>query len=75
MKRSIAIFVFATTVSWAPLRPIKIKKHGGGWIFFADAHTFRERHTLVKERGLQGFCSWVLGTEDLGIWDLLPAQK
>ncbi len=34
------------------------------WIFFTDAHTFRERYTLVKERGLQGFCSWVLGTED-----------
>jgi spore germination protein YaaH len=45
------------------------------WIFFTDAHTFRERYTLVKERGLQGFCSWVLGTEDPAIWDLLPAHK
>jgi len=45
------------------------------WIFFTDAHTFRERYTLAKERGLQGFCSWVLGTEDPGIWDLLPAHK
>jgi spore germination protein YaaH len=45
------------------------------WIFFTDAHTFRERYTLVKDRGLQGFCSWVLGTEDAGIWDLLPAHK
>ncbi|HEY6385082.1 MAG TPA: glycosyl hydrolase family 18 protein, partial [Candidatus Acidoferrum sp.] len=25
------------------------------WIFFTDAHTFRERYTLVKDRGLQGF--------------------
>jgi spore germination protein YaaH len=45
------------------------------WIFFTDAHTFRERYTLVKERGLQGFCSWVLGTEDQAIWDLLPSHK
>jgi spore germination protein YaaH len=45
------------------------------WIFFTDAHTFRERYTLVKERGLQGFCSWVLGTEDPAIWDLLPGHK
>jgi spore germination protein YaaH len=45
------------------------------WIFFTDAHTFRERYTLVKERGVQGFCSWVLGTEDPAIWDLLPGHK
>jgi spore germination protein YaaH len=45
------------------------------WIFFTDARTFRDRYKLVKERGLQGFCSWVLGTEDPGIWDLLPAHK
>src|SRR5580693_725399 len=45
------------------------------WIFFTDAHTFRERYTLVKERGLQGFCSWVLGTEDSAIWDQLPSHK
>lgn len=45
------------------------------WIFFTDARTFRERYNLVKERGLQGFCSWVLGTEDDAIWDLLPSHK
>lgn len=45
------------------------------WIFFTDAHTFRERYELVKQRGLQGFCSWVLGTEDSAIWDLLPAHN
>jgi spore germination protein YaaH len=45
------------------------------WIFFTDAHTFRERYNLVKDRGLQGFCSWVLGTEDAGIWDLLPSHN
>ena len=44
------------------------------WIFFTDARTFRERYTLVKDRGLQGFCSWVLGEEDTGIWDLLPSH-
>ena len=45
------------------------------WIFFTDARTFRERYALVKDRGLQGFCSWVLGTEDPAIWDQLPGHK
>ena len=45
------------------------------WIFFTDARTFQERYGLVRERGLQGFCSWVLGTEDPAIWELLPAHR
>jgi spore germination protein YaaH len=45
------------------------------WIFYTDARTFRERYNLVKDRGLDGFASWVLGTEDAGIWDLLPEHK
>jgi spore germination protein YaaH len=44
------------------------------WIFYTDARAFRERYALTKERGLEGFCSWVLGTEDPGIWDLLPSH-
>jgi spore germination protein YaaH len=45
------------------------------WIFYTDARTFRERYALVNERGLYGFASWVLGTEDPEIWNLLPAHK
>ena len=45
------------------------------WVFYTDARTFQQRYTLVKERGLRGFASWVLGTEDAGIWDLLPSHK
>ena len=45
------------------------------WLFFTDARTFKERYDLIRERGLQGFCSWVLGTEDPAIWDILPAHK
>lgn len=45
------------------------------WIFYTDVRTFRERYDLVKDRGLYGFASWVLGTEDAGVWDLLPAHK
>ena len=44
------------------------------WVFFTDARTFRARWDLVNERGLQGFCSWVLGKEDPAIWDLLPSH-
>ncbi|PYT67882.1 MAG: glycosyl hydrolase [Acidobacteria bacterium] len=45
------------------------------WIFYTDARTFKERYALVKGRGLRGFASWVLGTEDTGIWDLLPSHR
>jgi spore germination protein YaaH len=44
------------------------------WIFYTDVRAFRERYQLAKERGVEGFCSWVLGTEDPGIWDLLPSH-
>lgn len=42
------------------------------WIFFTDAHTFEDRYKLVEQKGIQGFCSWVLGQEDPSIWALLP---
>ena len=45
------------------------------WIFFTDEHTFRERYELVRQHGLQGFCSWVLGQEDPSIWNVLPSHK
>lgn len=44
------------------------------WVFYTDSRTFQERYNLAVERGLQGFCSWVLGDEDPAIWDLLPAH-
>ena len=43
----------------------------GEWIFFTDQRTFEERYHLVENENLQGFCSWVLGEEDPGIWKLL----
>ena len=42
------------------------------WIFYTDLHTFRDRYQLTADRGLQGFCSWVLGSEDPEIWNFLP---
>jgi len=45
------------------------------WVFFTDKRGFGERLNLVRDRGLQGFCSWVLGTEDPEIWSLLPSHK
>ncbi len=44
------------------------------WVFFTDLHTFRDRYELAQKQGLQGFCSWVLGTEDPAIWDFLPSH-
>jgi spore germination protein YaaH len=44
------------------------------WIYFTDARAFRERYALARDRGLQGFCSWVLGAEDPAIWDVLPSH-
>ena len=45
------------------------------WVFYTDLHTFKDRYELVKDRGLQGFCSWVLGSEDPEIWNYLPDRK
>lgn len=45
------------------------------WVFYTDARTFKERLDLVKARGLQGFCSWVLGQEDPAIWQHLPSHR
>lgn len=45
------------------------------WVFYTDKRGFQERLNLVRDRGLEGFCSWVLGTEDPEIWSLLPSHK
>jgi spore germination protein YaaH len=45
------------------------------WVFFTDKRGFQERYNLARDRGLQGFCSWVLGTEDPEIWSILPSHK
>ena len=45
------------------------------WIFYTDLHTFQDRYELVKERGLEGFCSWVLGAEHPDIWKYLPQAR
>jgi spore germination protein YaaH len=42
------------------------------WVFLPDARAFRDRYDVTKQYGLQGFCAWVLGAEDPGIWDVLP---
>jgi spore germination protein YaaH len=44
------------------------------YIFYTDARTFAARYDLVKQEGLEGFCSWVLGEEDPAIWQLLPSH-
>lgn len=45
------------------------------WIFFTDLHTFKDRYELVQQKGLEGFCSWVLGEEDPAIWEFLPKRR
>lgn len=45
------------------------------WVSMPDAHSFRDRYALVKERGLEGFCVWVLGAEDPKVWDELPKAR
>jgi len=45
------------------------------WVFFTDRRTFEERYKLAQERGIQGFCSWVLGEEDPAIWEALPDAR
>jgi spore germination protein YaaH len=45
------------------------------WVFYTDRRAFMDRYDLAKQRGLQGVCSWVLGDEDLAIWDAIPAKR
>jgi spore germination protein YaaH len=45
------------------------------WVFFTDLHTFQDRYNLAEQNGLEGFCSWVLGTEDPAIWNFLPRHN
>ncbi len=45
------------------------------WVFFTDARTFETRLNLARQRGLEGFCAWVLGDEDPGIWKWLPRRR
>jgi spore germination protein YaaH len=45
------------------------------WVFYTDKRGFAERYNLARDRGLQGFCSWVLGTEDPEIWSMLAPHK
>lgn len=44
------------------------------WVFYTDSRTFTARYDLVKQYGLEGFCSWVLGQEDPAVWKLLPSH-
>lgn len=44
------------------------------WIFYTDLRTFKDRYELAQQRGLAGFCSWVLGQEDPEIWKFLPSR-
>jgi spore germination protein YaaH len=45
------------------------------WIFYTDLRTFRDRYKLTEDRDLEGFCSWVLGSEDPEIWTILPDRR
>ena len=61
-----------SSVGPAANRRLPLRDQIREWVFYTDPRTFRARYHLVVQRGLQGFCSWVLGKEDAGIWDLLP---
>ena len=45
------------------------------WVFYTDGRTFEDRYNLARNRGIQGFCAWVLGDEDPAIWNLLPDRS
>lgn len=44
------------------------------YVFYNDAHSFRDRLELARQRGLHGFSAWVLGSEDQQLWQELPAK-
>jgi spore germination protein YaaH len=44
------------------------------YVFYNDAHAFRDRYELARRSGLHGISAWVLGLEDPQIWKELPAR-
>lgn len=45
------------------------------WAFVPDARSFKARTDVMEKYHLQGFSSWVLGSEDPAIWNELPTIK
>jgi spore germination protein YaaH len=45
------------------------------WVFMPDARSFKARYEVVKKYDLAGFSSWVLGSEDPKVWDVLPKAE
>lgn len=45
------------------------------WAFVPDARSFKVRYDIAASSGLAGVSSWVLGSEDPAIWDVLPAAR
>ena len=44
-------------------------------VLYTEKRGFQQRLNPERDRGLQGFCSRVVGTEDREIWSLLAAHK
>lgn len=69
---------YGATVQWDPVEHESwfyfYRDQMREWVFLPDAHAFRDRYALVKQQGLQGFCSWVLGAEDPAVWNELPER-
>ena len=45
------------------------------YVYYNDAHSFRERYELARQRGLHSFSAWVLGAEDTEIWKEMPGVR
>ena len=44
------------------------------WVFLNDVRSLRAQLALAREKQLRGFSAWVLGPEDVRVWDLLQAE-
>ncbi len=69
---------WGATVQWDPIDRSSwfwfYRDNVREWVFFTTGRSFAARYDLVKQRGLEGFCSWVLGSEDPSIWKVLPTH-
>lgn len=67
---------FGVTMQWDPVEHESwfyfYRDQMREWVFLPDARAFRDRYDVVRQYGLEGFCAWVLGSEDPKIWDELP---
>ena len=67
------------TLQWDSVQAVTWGRYANGgtfeWLFLEDVRSFRAKLALAEQRRLRGFSAWVLGPEDVRIWEALPPES